>query len=68
MTREQCTAAVLEARAAKGLTYQKIADHVGRHVVWTTAALLGQHPMSAEEARNAADLLGLDASAVRALQ
>jgi cyanate lyase len=68
MTREQCTAAILEAKAKKGLSYQKIADHVGRHVVWTTAALLGQHPMSEDEARKTVELLGLDALAARALQ
>lgn len=68
MTREECTAAILQAKTTKGLTYQRIADHVGRHVVWTTAALHGQHPMSQEEARKAAELLGLDASAATALQ
>lgn len=68
MTRAECTAAIVEAKQAKGLSFQKIADHVGRHVVWTTAALLGQHPMSAEEAKKAVELLGLDASVAAALQ
>lgn len=68
MTREECTAAILEAKQAKGLSFQKIADYVGRHLVWTTAALLGQHPMAADEAKKAIELLGLDASAAAALQ
>ncbi len=68
MTREQCTAAILEAKTMKGLSFQKIADHVGRHVVWTTAALLGQHPMSADEARKVVEILGLEGSVSLALQ
>jgi cyanate lyase len=68
MTRAECTAAIVEAKQAKGLSFQKIADHVGRHVVWTTAALLGQHPMSAEEAQKAVELLGLGAPVAAALQ
>jgi cyanate lyase len=68
MTREECTAAVLEAKQKQGLSFQKIADHVGRHVVWTTAALLGQHPMSPAEAQKAGELLGLDGAAACALQ
>ena len=68
MTREECTAAILEAKTAKGLSFQKIADHVGRHIVWTTAALLGQHPMSADEARKAVEILGLDAAVALSLQ
>jgi cyanate lyase len=68
MTRAECTAAIVEAKQTKGLSFQKIADHVGRHAVWTTAALLGQHPMSAEEAKKAVELLGLDASVAASLQ
>ncbi len=68
MTREQCTAAILEAKSKRGLTYQKIADHVGRHIVWTTAALHGQHPMSPQEAQKTVELLGLEAGATTALQ
>ncbi|HLJ86820.1 MAG TPA: cyanase [Candidatus Angelobacter sp.] len=68
MNRQQCTAAILEAKTAKGLSFQKIADHVGRHVVWTTAALMGQHPMSAEEAQKAVEILGLEPTAALALQ
>ena len=34
----------------KELTFEAIAQKVGAHKVWTTAALLGQHPMSPEQA------------------
>ena len=46
MTREEATAKILEVKQTKGLTWEEIATAVGRHTVWTTAALLGQHPMS----------------------
>jgi cyanate lyase len=59
MTREECTATILQAKAAKGLTYQQIADAVGRHVIWTTAALLGQQTMATDEAEKVVKLLGL---------
>jgi cyanate lyase len=34
----------------KELTFEAIAQKVGAHKVWTAAALLGQHPMSPEQA------------------
>ncbi|MGI8728893.1 MAG: cyanase [Solirubrobacteraceae bacterium] len=49
------------ARRAAGLTWTELADQVGGPRVHTTAALLGQHPLSAAQARIAADVLGLDA-------
>jgi cyanate lyase len=50
MTRSECTEAVLAARQAKGLSWRSIADALGRHVIWTTAALLGQATMDRAEA------------------
>src|SRR3954454_25180581 len=68
MTRAECTEAVLAARQAKGISWQSIADALGRHVVWTTAALLGHVTMDEAEAANAAELLGLGPEVARALQ
>ncbi|HKH76253.1 MAG TPA: cyanase [Rubrobacteraceae bacterium] len=68
MTREEATDLILEAKDEKGLTFEAIAAQVGRHKVWTTAALFGQHPMNAEEADAVADLLDLDDEVARALQ
>ena len=68
MTREEATDLILEAKDEKGLTFEAIAAQVGRHKVWTTAALFGQHPMSAEEADAVVDLLDLDDEVARALQ
>ncbi|CAN5635524.1 MAG: cyanase [Rubrobacter sp.] len=68
MHREEATELILEAKKEKGLTFEAIARKVGRHKVWTTAALMGQHPMGEEEAETVADLLGLDAEVSKALQ
>jgi len=68
MTRDECAEAVLAAKLAKGLTWQQIADAVGRHVVWTTAALLGQGTMDEAEATKATKILGLGPKEARALQ
>src|SRR5918992_5999551 len=68
MSREEVTEQILEAKREKNLTFEAIAQKVGRHKVWTTAALLGQHPMSAEEADAVGDLLDLDPEVTEALQ
>ena len=68
MTRDECTRAVLESLEAKKLTLQQVADAVGRHVVWTTSALLGQSTMSADEAAKAVEILALGKDAAEALQ
>jgi cyanate lyase len=67
MTRDELTQQIVAARLAKGLTWQQLADAIGKPVVWTTAALLGQHPIPTESARMLFDMLGLDASAVPVL-
>ena len=59
ITREEATGKILAAKKLKGLTFEQIAQSVGRDKVWTTAALLGQHPMSAEESAKAVKALGL---------
>ncbi len=68
MHREEATELILEAKKEKDLTFEAIANKVGRHKVWTTAALMGQHPMPAEAAETVIDLLGLDAEVSKALQ
>ncbi len=68
MMREEATQQILEAKEAKGLSWLEIATQVGRHKVWTTAALLGQHPMSPTEAQAAVRALGLGPEAAAALQ
>ena len=68
MNREEATELILEAKREKGLTFEMIANKVGKHKVWTTAALFGQHPMSEDEAETVVDLLGLDPEVAGVLQ
>ena len=67
MNRNEITEQIVVARLAKGLTWQELADAIDRPVVWTTSALLGQHPIPAELAKILAKMLGLDDSAVPVL-
>jgi cyanate lyase len=58
-SKQEAATRVREAKARLGLTWAQLAEAVGRPVAWTTSALLGQQPMSAEEATAAAALLDL---------
>jgi cyanate lyase len=68
MTRDDVTAAIIAAKTQKKLTWKQLADAVGQSPVWTTAALLGQMSMNANEAKAAGDMLDLSAEAVALLQ
>jgi cyanate lyase len=68
MNREEATRKILEAKKEKGLTFEAIAKNVGRHKVWTTSALMGQQPMSENEADAAVSILGLGPEVAAALQ
>jgi len=67
MTRNEITEQIVFARLAKGLTWQQLAEAIGRPLVWTTSALLGQHPIPAELGTVLVGMLGLDDSAVPVL-
>lgn len=67
MTRDEITEQIVVARLTKGLTWQELADAIGKPVVWTTAALLGQHPIPAELGKTLVEMLDLDESAVPVL-
>jgi cyanate lyase len=67
MRRDEITAEIVAARITKGLTWQQLADAIDKPVVWTTAALLGQHPIPAESARVLVEMLGLDPDIVPVL-
>ncbi len=57
------------ALSMTGVYYNKaIAEEIGAPVVWTTAALLGQHPMTQEQADRVCRLLDLDSSVAESLQ
>ncbi|MGE2737752.1 cyanase [Mycolicibacterium vaccae] len=59
---------VVAARIRKKLTWAEIAKEVDAPLVWCVAALLGQHPMSAEQAEKVCSLLDLDDSVAESLQ
>ena len=67
MTRDDITAAVTAARIERGLTWQSLADAIDKPVVWATAALLGQHPLTRQDAETVAALLGLPTGAAALL-
>jgi cyanate lyase len=59
MGREEVTQKIIAAKMAKGLKWADVAARVGRSKEWTTAALLGQMPMSKEEAEAAGAIFEL---------
>jgi cyanate lyase len=67
LTRHEITEQIVSARLQKGLTWQQLADAIDKPVVWSTAALLGQHPIPAELAKVVVEMLGIDQSAVPVL-
>lgn len=60
MTREETTGIIVGTLEEKGLKWADVAAAVGRHPLWTTAALMGQHTMAANEAEAAVTALGLE--------
>ena len=68
MKREEVTRKIIAAKMAKGLKWADVAARVGRSKEWTTAALLGQMPMSKEEAEAAGAIFDLDEQDIRWLQ
>ncbi|KIQ65062.1 cyanate hydratase [Kitasatospora griseola] len=66
--REALAAKAVDAKARKDLSWQQIADASGLSVAFTTAAVLGQHPLPHESAEAVAALLGLDEDDTRLLQ
>ena len=67
-SRQALADAATEAKITKNLTWQQIADAAGLSVVFTTAAILGQHPLPESAATAVAELLGLDEQATALLQ
>jgi len=66
-SRQALTDDVLEAKARKGLSWQDLTDGTGLSLVFLTAALLGQHPISKEAAETVCKKLELDTDAVALL-
>ncbi|WP_396451163.1 cyanase [Actinomadura sp.] len=60
MSKSEAAALIIAARTRHGRSWAWIAEQLGAPPVWTTAALLGQHPMTREQARRVCELLELD--------
>ncbi len=67
MTKKEAAEAVRAAKARLKVTWAQLAEAVGRPLAWTTAALLGQHPMTADQAGAAVSLLDLGDDVAEAL-
>jgi cyanate lyase len=67
-TKREAAEAVLAAKTRLGLTWAELAETLDAPLAWTTSALLGQHPVPAELAAKAAQVLELDADAEAALR
>jgi len=68
LTKQEAAAAVREAKVRLGLTWARLAETVGEPVAWTVSALLGQQPMTAEQAGAAVRALELGEDVRAALQ
>jgi cyanate lyase len=65
--RLQAAAIIIAAKQRTGVRWADLGKSIDRSTEWTTAALLGQHPLSAEQAKTLGALLELDAAVVDAL-
>ena len=68
LTKADLASVIRLVRFQRGLSWSEIAEAIGKDLVWTVAALLGQHPLSAHDASTVASLLDLDEEAVAVLQ
>ena len=68
MKRYDVTEMIIEKKIAKQLKWSQIAEVVGLSKEWTTAALLGQMTLTAEQAAKVGALLDLPAEAIALLQ
>lgn len=68
LDRHDAAKAVLAAKKRLGLTWTQIAETLGRSTEWTTSALLGQQPVTDEQASAVESLLDLDEAVVQALR
>jgi cyanate lyase len=67
MKKEQVVEAVVLAKQAKNLTWEKIASELGMSTVWVTSACLGMNSMSADIAEKLCQILDLPPEAKSAL-
>jgi cyanate lyase len=68
MTKKDAGQAVLDAKTRLELTWAQLAETIGAPLAWTTSALLGQHPLSKDQAETVAQVLELGADETAAFQ
>jgi cyanate lyase len=68
MTRNEVTEMIVTQKLRKQLTWPQLAAAIGMSKEWTTAALLGQMTLTAEQAGKIGTMLGLPAEAIEQLQ
>ncbi len=68
MTRDEVTELIITHKLRKQLTWPQLADAIGQSKEWTTAALLGQMTLNAEQAAKVGAMLELPAEAIEQLQ
>lgn len=68
MTRNEVTELVITHKLRKKLSWPQLAQAIGMSKEWTTAALLGQMTLTAEQAAKIGSLLELPAEATEQLQ
>jgi cyanate lyase len=57
--RQETVRPLLDAMREKGLSFAKLADAIGADRLWTAAAVLGQHPLSSDQAGKVLEVLDL---------
>lgn len=68
MTRNEVTEFIITQKLRKQLTWPQLAATIGMSKEWTTAALLGQMTLTAEQAAKIGKMLDLPAEAIEQLQ
>lgn len=68
MTRNEVTELILTNKLRKKLKWAQLAEAIGHSKEWTTAALLGQMTLNAEQAAKAGAMLELPPDAIAQLQ
>ena len=68
MTRNEVTEMIILRKLRKKITWPQLAESIGQSKEWTTAALLGQMTLNAEQAAKIGDMLELPTDAIEQLQ
>ncbi len=67
LSKSEAAELVVAAKVRRDVSWSALAEAVDAPLVWTTAALLGQHPMTEQQAKAACTLLELDETVVESL-